>query len=251
MQVIRSSVPIRRFPGSDAPVETELLYGERFATGLTLKDGWFYGYSRLDGYKGYVEATALKRGRTDWTDTVAVIRTIVYEKPDFKSTPRMWLSMNARVEATEEMDGYSHIRSLGWIASDHLWPRGAIGRDWVEEAEKFLGIPYLWGGRDANRGVDCSGLIQNAFLATGRVVPRDSADQEHSIKTGSAVPLEGGRLRGDLVFWKGHVGIMTDAETLLHATVDHMSVVKEPLQEVIRRRTKTGSGEITTIKRIK
>jgi hypothetical protein len=55
--------------------------------------------------------------------------------------------------------------------------------------------------------------------------------------------------RGDLVFWKGHVGIMTDGFIVLHANAHHMAVVIEPVRTAVDRIARTGS-QITAVKRL-
>ena len=109
----------------------------------------------------------------------------------------------------------------------------------------FCAAPYLWGGK-TSLGIDCSGLVQIALNACGIHCPRDTYMQEAAL--GSAVPAKGLR-RGDLIFWKGHVAIARDGESIIHANAFHMAVAIEPLAEAAARIQETGS-EITCIKRL-
>src|SRR5205085_5297985 len=85
-------------------------------------------------------------------------------------------SLNALV-AVEAMDGrLAKAAGAGWMAAEHLTPIGAFENDWAGVAERFLGAPYLWGGRES-LGLDCSGLVQQALNACGLACPRD-ADQQ-------------------------------------------------------------------------
>jgi cell wall-associated NlpC family hydrolase len=97
-------------------------------------------------------------------------------------------------------------------------------------------------------GVDCSGLVQSALMLAGIIAPRDSDLQQAQL--GHAVELGARLQRGDLIFWKGHVGVMRDAQTLLHANATHMLVTSEPLEEVRARNLLAGAGDITAIKRL-
>jgi cell wall-associated NlpC family hydrolase len=139
------------------------------------------------------------------------------------------------------------MRDLGFVWRSHLAPLDAPAADFVAVAETLLGAPYLWGGK-SSIGVDCSGLVQISLAAADRKAPRDSDMQEARLgkPVSAGAPLQ----RGDLVFWKGHVGIMRDATTLLHANGTHMLVSSEPLDEVRARNLSAGAGDITAVKRL-
>ena len=130
----------------------------------------------------------------------------------------------------------------GWFVAEHLAPAGEVEQDYVAVAERFLGTPYLWGGRES-LGLDCSGLVQQAFYACGRTCPRDS-DQQATLGE-PAETLQ----RGDLVFWRGHVAVMTSTTDIIHANGFHMAVVAELLAEVMARISASGGGEPTAFRR--
>jgi cell wall-associated NlpC family hydrolase len=132
----------------------------------------------------------------------------------------------------------------------HLLPLGEYQKDWVAVAERFLGAPYLWGGKTL-LGIDCSGLVQVSLASAGIASPRDSDMQEAAL--GEAVPLDAGLpqlRRGDLLFWKAHVGMMLDAEKLLHANAHHMAVTIEPVAATIERILRR-LGPLTAVRRIR
>lgn len=220
MKVIVGSTALRRTPRHDAPLETQLLYGETFIVDREER-GWVHGRAALDAYTGYILSETLSDKVPEPNRWVVALRTIVYTEANCKSTPLMWLSMNALVRVRKdvpETNGYTKC-TVGWILTKHLMPIHERASDWVSKAEQFIGTPYFWGGRDANYGVDCSGLMQNALLAGGTKIPRNSAEQQ---KVGEPLVVNNGTLqnlqRGDLVFWEGHVGVMRDGAMLIHAT---------------------------------
>jgi cell wall-associated NlpC family hydrolase len=140
----------------------------------------------------------------------------------------------------------------GFVPAAHLRPAGEYEADFVAVAERFLGVPYLWGGKTA-LGLDCSGLVQIALSACGVSCPRDSDMQEAAMVATMAAAISTTDLfqlkRGDLVFWKGHVAIVRDRGSLLHANAFHMAAAIEPIAEAVAR-IRAGGSEITSVRRI-
>ena len=236
-QVIADVAAIRQGPAPDAPMLTQLLAGEVFSV-ETETDGWGEGVSRQDGYRGFVDLTKMSTPVLIHTHRVSAIRTYCFAEPDIKSMPRFLISLNSKVASGAREGSFTEAQRMGWIYSRHLSPLDATENDFVGVAERFVNSPYLWGGKES-LGLDCSGLVQAAFEAAGVRCPRDSDEQEAwAQERWKPVPVTAdfsGLHRGDLVFWPGHVGIMTDTVNLLHANAHHMMTVKEPLSTAARR----------------
>lgn len=236
---------IRRRAAPDAPVETELLFGEAF-TVYDVKDGFAWGQAALDGYVGYVAEADLAPAAATPAWRVTASSTFVYARADLKSQVLETLPLNARVAAGQ--GAFAELATGGFVFARHLAPLAATADDFVAVAERFLGTPYLWGGRTP-LGADCSGLVQAALALAGIAAPRDTDMQEAALGTPVAVtPDFQGLKRGDLVFWKGHVGIMQNAVSLLHANAHHMTVAREPLAKAAARILANGSP-VTSIRR--
>lgn len=244
-QVSAGVAPIRRAPQADAMQETQALFGETFVV-YDEQEGWGWGQATLDGYVGYVDMAALSAPPLDATHRVSALRTYVFSKPDLKSAPLFLLSLNAKVTFEAKADRYIKIARAGWVFEAHLAPLGTREQDWVAVAERFLGAPYFWGGKES-LGLDCSGLIQSSLEAAGVAAPRD-ADQQEALGEARPVTLNGLQ-RGDLVFWKGHVGVMVDSVRLLHANAHHMQTAIEPIADAAARIAQT-AGPIRSIRRL-
>jgi cell wall-associated NlpC family hydrolase len=158
------------------------------------------------------------------------------------------ITLNAQVRVVEESGSYSRLSDGRFAYTAHLKPIASVEPDFVSVAAMFCNVPYYWGGKSA-LGVDCSGLVQLALEACGIAALRDSDMQEASLGSRLMVNDLDSLRRGDLVFWKGHVGIMTDERTLLHANGHHMMVVAEPLKDAVAR-IATRYGDITSIRRM-
>ena len=246
MRIIAASAPLRRAPQADAALETEALYGESVAV-YDEQGEWAWAQLERDLYVGYLPSTALGAPSAP-THRVAALRTHAYPGPAIKLPPRMALSLGARLTIVAHESDFAVSDDGLYLWSRHLAELGACEPDAVAVAERFLETPYLWGGR-TSEGIDCSGLVQTALMAAGVAAPRDSDMQEATL--GQPVAIEGAPLaRGDLIFWKGHVGIMRDPATLLHANGWHMKVVSEPLIQARERIAASGGGEVTSVRRL-
>lgn len=236
--VFTSLADVRRAPSINAGVDTQLVFG---APVLLFEEasGWAWVQAEYDGYVGYVEMSALGRGAPLANHIVAAPRTFLYPEPDLKSPRCGELSMGSLFEVTgfEERreTRYAVLASGQAVIAGHLRSVEEHSPNFVAVAETLLFTPYLWGGVSAF-GIDCSGLVQLSMRMSGKSVLRDSDMQAETI----GEEIEPGRdftalRRGDLVFWKGHVGIMTDAADLLHANGHTMMVSREKLSDAVNR----------------
>ena len=243
--VVESNAPLRRRPAPDAPLETEALFGETVIV-YEEHEGWAWGQLERDGYVGYLPAAALGDA-TPATHRVATLRAHAYPGPSIKLPPLRALAFGALVAIVRREGDFAVGNDGAHYWARHLVPADSLEADVVEVARRFLGVPYLWGGRTAE-GLDCSGLVQTAFRAVGVAAPRDSDMMEASLgeRLGADTPLR----RGDLVFWRGHVGLISGEDALLHANGFHMLVVEEPFREACRRIEANGGGPVTSARRV-
>ncbi|WP_296418130.1 C40 family peptidase [Pseudooctadecabacter sp.] len=209
------------------------------------REGWAFVQSKRDGYVGYLREAALGADRAP-THRVATLATHAYDTESFKSADLVHLSFGSQVTVVDERHKMFET-NLGFIPKKHLRPLGQPFSDPATVAQLFFGTPYLWGGNSAV-GIDCSGLVQAGYLACGHVCPADSDLQRDGFGTDVAAdsPLQ----RGDLIFWKGHVAMMVDAETMIHANAHHMAVVYEGLAQATLRIKAQGDGDILARKRL-
>jgi cell wall-associated NlpC family hydrolase len=227
---IAPAAAIRRAADAAAEQWDQLLFGEAFAV-LETSQGWAWGQAARDGYVGYVWTGDLAPAveETAPTHRVCALRAYGFSRPDIKSQPVGLYSLNALATVEGESGRFMKVHQSGWFAREQLAPVGDFEADPASVAERYLGAPYRWGGRES-LGLDCSGLVQQALYACGRACPRDS-----DMQIALGAPVQGATRRGDLVFWWGHVGLMLDEARLLHANAFHMQVQIEPLADAITR----------------
>jgi hypothetical protein len=246
-QVVAGVAPVRLVPRFDAPLLTEALCGE-LLTVYDVSEGWGWVQLQNDGYVGYMPMDQVSATIDEPTHWVTSRATFVYPAPDLKRPPVMRLSFNGKVSVMGREGRFLELARGGFVYGGHLQPMEEKAKDFVRLAERLVGTPYLWGGR-SSVGIDCSALVQLALQATGVACPRDSDMIEGEL--GNALPNNGVEAlqRGDLMCWRGHVGIAQSAEWMLHASGHQMEVVVEPVRRAVERIAMT-HGEVTAIKRI-
>ncbi|MCO5732772.1 NlpC/P60 family protein [Rhizobium sp. SSA_523] len=224
---------LRPRPDAASNIDTQLLWGETVRV-FDRQDGWAWVQAEIDSYVGYLPEAELQTP-VEASHWITAARSFVYPEAELRRVPLQALSMGSRVRVVGEAETrgtrYAVLDTGGAIIAGHCRPIGtAPDKDYVRLAALFLETPYLWGGR-SGFGIDCSGLVQLAAMMAGHAIPRDS-----DMQAGFGMDIGRADLRrGDLVFWKGHVAIMEDEATILHANGHTMTVAREPLDGAIVR----------------
>ena len=240
--------PLREGPSSEALLVSQALKGERVTIYDRNSEGFAWGQLNSDGYVGWLPDRALAKPAAAPTHKVTALRTFAFPGPSIKLPPVETLSMGAMLTVARE-DGTFAVTREGWyLPRSHVGGIDEMAADFVAVAERFVGTPYLWGGK-SSIGIDCSGLVQVALNAAGTGCPRDSDMQRDGLGRALAAAEYQHLQRGDLIYWKGHVAIARDADSIVHANAHHMAAVVENTLEAIAR-IKAAGNEITAIKRM-
>ncbi|WP_027171372.1 NlpC/P60 family protein [Methylobacterium sp. 10] len=246
-RLIAASAPLRRRPSQDAGIETEAVMGDP-VTLYETGEGFAFVQLETDGYVGYLPEAALAPEAPAPTHQVTALRTFLYPAPNMKRPPLGHVSLGAGLGITGREGDFLRLADGAYVFADHCVPVGIVEPDPAATAERLVGTPYLWGGR-TSLGLDCSGLVQLCLALAGVPSPRDADQQEAALGTALPTRLDG-LIRGDLVFWRGHVGMMLDESRLIHANGHHMAVAVESLAVAVARIAEKSYGAVTSIRRI-
>jgi hypothetical protein len=247
-EIVEVIAPVREKPSSEAMLLTEAFKGERVTIYDRNSEGWAWGQLAGDGYVGWLPDRALAKPAAEPTHRVSALRTLAFPGPSIKLPPVESLVLGSYITVVREEESFAVTREGYFVPKRHLTILGQAEPDFVAVAERFVGTPYLWGGK-GSFGIDCSGLVQVSLNAAGLACPRDSDMQRNAVGR-PLDPAGWDRLqRGDLLFWKGHVAIARDADTVVHANAFHMAAAIENRSEAIARIRATGS-EVVAINRL-
>ena len=199
-EIISHIANVYRSPDSNQAIETQFLFGEPMDV-MEVKNGWAWVQSARDGYVGYVEDRHLRQSieNSPATHRVANIGAFVYPEASIKSTPRMSLSYNSLLRVSAQKNDLYQLSTGGFVPAALVAPIDFHAEEIIAEAFRFLGTPYLWGGR-SHMGLDCSALVQLVLQAANHTCPRDSDLQEKQV--GRLVDRDAVQA-GDLVFFRG------------------------------------------------
>ncbi|WP_314948549.1 C40 family peptidase [Bradyrhizobium cosmicum] len=240
--------PMREQPSPAAMLMTQALRGERVTVYDRNGEGWAWGQLAADGYVGWLPDAALAKPSAPPTHVVSALRTFAFPGPSIKLPPADTLVLGSKITIAREDGNFAVTPEGTFLPKAHLVPLDHREPDFVAVAERFVGTPYLWGGK-SSFGIDCSGLVQVALTSAGIGCPRDSDMQQAGLGRALQSHDRGSLLRGDLIFWKGHVAIVRDSGTMVHANAHHMATVVEPIEPALARIRQAGS-EVVAIKRL-
>ena len=247
-EIADALAPLRTAPSPDAELATQALKGERVTIYDRNGEGFAWGQLNSDGYVGWLPDRALAKPGAAPTHKITALRTLAFPGPSIKLPPVDTLVTGTTVTVTREVGVFAVTREGWYLPLLHIGGLNEMADDFVTVAERFVGTPYLWGGK-SSLGIDCSGLVQVSLNAAGTGCPRDSDMQQDGLgRSLNAAELKQLQ-RGDLMFWKGHVAIARDADSIVHANAHHMATTIENTRDAVAR-IKAAGSEITSIKRL-
>lgn len=223
--------------------DRQLVFGAEFCA-IDHDQDHVFGFAIADGYCGWLPQSALGAAPAP-THWVASTGTHLYPNPRVQSREIAALPMGAMVCVSGGENGFAQVNG-GFVPLPHLRKVGEVLDDPAGIAVQFLGTPYLWGG-NSRAGLDCSGLMQISLRACGIAAAADSDLQQ---VLGQPIAQDALLIRGDLLFWKGHVAMVIAPDQLIHANGHTMSVAIEAIAACTIRIAAQGGGPVTHRRRL-
>lgn len=199
-----SVIPMRCKPSHTSEMISQILYGETLQL-IDKQNNWIFVSTLHDNYQGWVQEKQLKSVKSPSSPILLVSKPLVQSLNNRNS----YLPMGARVVIHEVAN--EDVTETMEMSAESL----------VHLGEKFLGVPYVWGGRTA-MGIDCSGYVQLLFMMHGLQLPRDAYQQA---EVGKVILYED-RNSGHLAYFCNpegkinHVGLLVDKNTIIHASAE-------------------------------
>lgn len=238
-----SAVPVREKPSETSQMVNQLLFGETVKIIDSMKS-WHLIESSGNNYEGWVESIQITM-----FDETLFDKLKYEEKPVFLTNPYLkasnpqgsvLLSIGSRLPFYDKNGFEIGETQFKFDSSPEIYQGKQPKEALISLAKKFLGVPYLWGGR-SYFGIDCSGFTEVVFRTCGYQLPRDSPEQA---KKGKIIGFIHEAEAGDLAFFDNeeeqivHVGILLNNTQIIHASgcvridsIDHEGIFNEGLKK--------------------
>tara|TARA_Y100000591_G_C21771289_1_gene665713 strand:- start:252 stop:1004 length:753 start_codon:yes stop_codon:yes gene_type:complete len=231
-------------PYSNSEVTSQILYGEKFKI-LSKKKNWIKIKTNYDNYIGFIKKDKFYNKFTP-TNKVFKLRTKIFKKKNNKFTAtNNYLFFGSRIMNKNENNQFIEFDKNKWIKKKDIKSIDHYERNFVKILKLFINIKYLWGGK-TSKGIDCSALIQIYFYYNSIFFPRDSKDQKKYCKK----KLNKKFVKGDIIFWKGHVGMCLNNNEFIHAYGPRKKVLIMPIDKTVKLIKKTANLDIKKISNI-
>ena len=206
-----SILNIHEKPNRKSNLSSQMIYGEKFKI-IHKKNNWLKIKTSFDNYTGYIKNKNFII-KLNPKYKIYSLKSNIFKKINkrFKKTNK-FLYFASRISKINENKKFIEFEKNKWIKKKDLKKIDHIEKNYNKIFKLFLNSKYLWGGKTA-KGIDCSSLIQIYFFYNQFFFPRDTKDQIKFCNKKKGKNYS----KGDIIFWKGHVGICLNKSKFIHA----------------------------------
>ncbi|MBD1135578.1 C40 family peptidase [Pelagibacterales bacterium SAG-MED47] len=232
-------------PCLKSEVTSQILYGEKFKV-LSKKRNWVKIKTSFDNYKGFIKKDKFYKNFKP-SFKIYKLKSKIFKKKKNNFIPiNKFLFFGTGIVALSKGKNYIEYKKNMWIKKKDLKKINHVEKKFIKVLKLFLGCKYMWGGKTSN-GIDCSALIQIYFYYNRIFFPRDTKDQIQFCKKKINKKIN----KGDIIFWKGHVGMCINQSKFIHAYGPKKKVLIMPTYYTINLISKTANLKVKKITNIK
>jgi len=232
-------------PSSKSEVSSQILYGEKFKE-LSKNKNWIKIKTSFDNYTGFIKKSKFTKIHNPAYKVFSARSTIFKKvgKKFIKTKQKLYFS--STISSLENEKNYIKFSKNKWVKKKDLKNITYTDKNYKKILKLFLNKKYLWGGKSVD-GIDCSALIQIFFKFNRVFFPRDTKDQIRYCKK----KLNRNFQDGDIIFWKGHVGLCLNEKKFIHAYGPRKKVLIMDTKKTINLIYKTANLKIKKISNIR
>ncbi len=199
-------------PSIKSEITTQILYGEKIKI-LSKRKNWLKIKTDYDNYVGFLKHSKLMRQFCP-SFKVYKAKTRIFKKIRMKFIrSEKFLFFASRIVKKKSYNGFIEFEKNMWIKKRDLKPIKFCEKKFSKILKLFINSRYKWGGKTSN-GIDCSALVQIYFFFNNIYFPRDTKDQIKFIRKTKKYKIY---KKDSLLYWEGHVAVLLNKNTLIHA----------------------------------
>ena len=228
-------------PSNNSETLSQILYGEKFKI-LNNGKNWVKIKTNYDNYIGYIKKGNFNQNFKP-TLKIKKIKTRIFirKKNRFLST-KSYLYFASGISVLNEYKKLIEFEKNKWIKKSDIIKIDHFEKNYIKIIKLFKNSKYLWGGKTSD-GLDCSALIQIYFYYNRIFFPRDTKDQIRYCKRKKVRNLR----KGDIIFWKGHVGLCLSKSKFIHAYGPKKKVIVMPTEQTIELIHRTANLKVKKV----
>ena len=233
-------INLYEYPSYKSKVSSQILYGEKFKI-LLKKKNWFKIKTSYDSYIGYIKKTHYTE-KFNPTHKISNLKARIFKYPKnlIKYKSKKFLPFASKIEVLKKYKNFIMFDKNKWLHIKDINKINYQEKNFIKILKLFINCKYKWGGKTFN-GIDCSGLLQIFFQFNNKFVPRDTKDQIKFFNKKKKILN-----KNYLIFWKGHVAICINKNSLIHAYGPKKKVLIMNIKRTINEIRQNANLEVIT-----